>query len=146
MAMDQLVMNPPSIKSAPCSTAGCKGAVGVPAWFWVDPTSWQPQDATATAGPFTVTVTATPKSVTWNLGDGTSITCHGPGTPYDKSKGWAESPDCGSKYRKAGSYTLSATMNWDVVWAGAANGAQTMTTTSSNPVEIGEYQVVVTGH
>ncbi len=146
MAMDDLTLTEPHIKSAPCSGADCKGAVGVPAWFWVPQGDWTPQVATATAGTDSVTATATPTSVTWDLGDGTSITCSGPGTPYDQSRGWAESPDCGSKWLKAGSYALTSTLHWTVAFTGSVNGAQDLTTTSTAPVEIGEYQVLVKGH
>ncbi len=146
MAMDDLTLTEPHIQSAPCSGADCKGAVGVPAWFWVPQGDWTPQSATATAGTDSVTATATPTSVTWELGDGTSITCSGPGTPYDQSKGWAESPDCGSKWLKAGSYTLTSTLHWTVTFTGSVTDTQDLTTTSTAPVDIGEYQVLVKGH
>lgn len=141
-ALSQLVLPKPEIGSAPCHEAGCRGSVGVPVWLWTG--AWQPQTATATAGPFTVTATATPVSVTWDLGDGQRITCRTPGTPYDTSLGWRDSPDCGSRYEKVGDYALTATMTYDVRWTGADTGAQTMTTSSSVPVHIGEIQVVAT--
>ena len=39
---------------------------------------------------------------------------------------------------------VGATMTYDVRWTGADTGAQTMTTSSSVPVHIGEIQVVAT--
>lgn len=145
-AVGQLQMEPPTIGSAPCPSTkpGCKGAVGIPAWFWVDQGQWRARSASATAGPYTVNVTANPVAVTWNLGPGQAvITCHGPGTPYDLAYGWATSPDCGSTWTKVGDYQLTATIHWQVDWSGAITGQEMVATTSTQPVAIGEYQVVV---
>lgn len=145
-AVGQLQLEPPTIGSAPCPSTkpDCKGAVGIPAWFWVDQGQWRARSASATAGPYTVNVTANPVAVTWNLGPGQAvITCHGPGTPYDLAYGWATSPDCGSTWTKVGDYQLTATIHWQVDWSGAITGQEMVATTSAQPVAIGEYQVVV---
>lgn len=141
-ALAQLSLARPAIGSAPCHEADCRGSVGVPVWLWTAP--WRSQSATATAGPFTVTATAVPTSVTWDLGDGQQITCQSPGTPYDTSMGWTDSPDCGTRYSRVGDYAITATMTYRVTWAGADSGSQTMATSSSVPVHIGEIQVVAT--
>ncbi len=140
-ALSLLVPPVPAIGSAPCHEAGCKGAVGVPVWLWTQP--WTTETATATAGPYTVTATATPTQVVWTLGDGQQITCTTPGTAYDLKYGFTDSPDCGARYQKVGNHALTATMTYRVDWRGADQGSDVVTTTSSVPVRIGEYQVVI---
>lgn len=147
MARGQIAITKPRIKTAPCTDAGCMGAVGVPVWLWVDgglPT----RSATASAGGLTVTVTARMSSVTWNLGDGTTIRC-GAGTPYSRDLGWAESPDCGHKYAKSsssaagGKYAITANATWTVNFTGDFVNTQTIQTSRAVNVAVGEYQAVV---
>lgn len=144
MAISQLTIRRPKIGSAPCTTAGCKGTVGVPVWVWTE--QWQPLTASATAGPFTVTATARVANVQWTLGDGTAFTCTTPGTAYKVDYGFSK-PDCGyaGGYKRAGTYQIGATYQWAITWSGAAAGSTTMQTRSSTPAfPVSEYQAVVT--
>lgn len=145
IAKAKLELDDPTMGTAPCTGAGCVGRVGVPVWLWTQ--EWQSKSVTATAGPHSITLTATPSKVVWTLGDGQSVTCTSAGTKYEKSMGWASSPDCGLShgYKRMGHYTMTATMTWDVSWSGSLTGSETMTTSSSSPVRIGEIQVVVEG-
>ncbi|WP_051450372.1 PKD domain-containing protein [Actinospica robiniae] len=121
--------------------------VSVPVWVWASGASWSSSSATATAGGVSVTATATPVSAVWSFGDGTSITCDGPGTVYEPSYGAeASSPTCGHTYTKAGTFTLTATVSWKVTWAGAGESGQFngMTTTSSAPVTVEQSNALVT--
>ena len=97
--------------------------VNVATWLWVNPTTWHPVTATATAGPVTTTATATPTKVIWDMGDGQSVTCDGPGSPYDPSTPNA-TPTCSYTWSTAGTYTVTATIYWSVTWSavGAAGG------------------------
>ena len=97
--------------------------VNVATWLWVNPAAWHPVTATATAGPVTTTAVAAPTKVVWDMGDGHSVTCNGPGTPYDPSTPDATT-DCSYTWSTAGSYTVTATIYWSVTWvaAGAAGG------------------------
>lgn len=139
-AKNKIDFDDPDIGSAPCSDANCQGAVGVPVWLWTQdlPT----QTASATAGGRSVRVKDEVTKVTWDLGDGTSVTCNGSGTSYDASMGWKTSPDCGvpGGYKKAGTYTVTATFHHRITWSGDASGSETAETTSSETVRIGEYQ------
>ncbi len=62
------------------------------------------------------------------MGDGTTVTCHGPGTPYAKSRGKASSPDCGHLYERpsytepGGRFQGAATAAWTVTWIAAGRG------------------------
>jgi hypothetical protein len=95
--------------------------VNVPSWLWIAPNDWSSVVAHAAAGNVTATVTAKPISVVWNLGDGNSVTCSGPGTPYDPSKpADAQSTDCSYTWRTSsvnqpqGVYVVTATIEYDV--------------------------------
>jgi hypothetical protein len=44
--------------------------------LWIDLGAWH--DKTASAS----TATAAPSKVVWDMGDGHTLTCDGPGTPY----------------------------------------------------------------
>ncbi|MBT1184752.1 ATP-binding protein [Streptomyces sp. CJ_13] len=133
------------IGSAP--PAGAKGLIGMPVWLWTEqtPQTWGPQSTTAAAGGLSVTVTAKVASIAWSMGDGTTITCTKPGTPYREGLGKADSPDCGHRYSKIGIFTITATSTWTVEWV--ANTGQTGTIpdtirTSTTTARIGELQVV----
>ena len=97
--------------------------VNVATWLWVNPSAWHPVAATATAGPVTTTAVATPTKVVWDMGDGHSVTCDGPGTAYDSSSPDA-STNCSYTWPTAGTFTVTATIYWSVTWAaaGAAGG------------------------
>ena len=56
----------------------------------------------ASAGPVTATATAAPSKVVWDMGDGDSVTCDGPGTPYSASDPNATT-DCSYTWPQAGS-------------------------------------------
>jgi hypothetical protein len=135
--------------------AGGKYTVGVPVWMWVNqsPTTYGPQSASASAGAVTVTATAKVSKIVWRMGDGATVTCHGPGTVYRASAGMAESPTCGHVYTKTsaaaagGRYRLKATSTWTINWAvtagaGGQSGQFTQTQQSLMQVAIGEVQVV----
>jgi hypothetical protein len=70
----------------------------------------------------TVTAHAQVKAVDWSLGDGNTVRCEGAGTPYDKSMGIKDSPDCGHRYKKSSRtfakcmYPVTATTEWDITW------------------------------
>lgn len=59
-----------------------RAVVNLPEWLWIDPTIWHDVSVTATVGGVTATATAVPSSVRWAMGDGSTVVCDGPGTPY----------------------------------------------------------------
>jgi hypothetical protein len=130
------------------------GLVGLPVHMWAeDPgaSTVGPTSASATAGAVTVTATARLDRVVWSMGDGTSVTCTGPGTPYDPSRGALPSPDCGHEYtttsasQPGDAFTVTATSYWVVDWVGGGQSGQvTFELSDSDQVRIGESQVVVT--
>lgn len=145
-AAAELKLPAPAIGSSPAP--GSPDLVDVPVWVWAQPASWSTRSATATAAGVSVTATATPVSGVWSFGDGTSITCDGPGTVYTSADGAdSSSPTCGHTYARAGKFTMTATVTWKVTWAGAGQSGvfNGMTTTSSEPVTVEQSNAVVTG-
>jgi hypothetical protein len=126
--------------------------VNLPVWLALDRSSWKPQSATASAGAVSVTATARPVNVTWAMGDGSSQTCDGPGTAWTRSTNpRAASPDCGHVYRHpsagatGGSYTVTATVTWEVTWAGAGQSGTVpgLETTGQVQTRVQESQAVI---
>lgn len=148
-AQKELKLTVPTIESNPAP--GQPQLVSVPMWNWVPAGQFAAKSATASVPGESVTATAKPVSVTWSWGDGTSTTCSGPGTPYASSDAPnAASPTCGHTYTKdsgTGDFTVSATITWNVTWAGggqsgAFNG---MTTTATEAVHVEQSRALVTG-
>ncbi|MFD7555213.1 ATP/GTP-binding protein [Streptomyces sp. NPDC059835] len=129
---------------------GGTGTVGVPVWVWNGPSpqTTGPTSASATALGVTVTATASVQNVVWNFGNGTTVICPFPGTPYSASFGLnppsTANGQCGMPgYSRVGEYTVTATTTWAVHWVGGGQqGDLTTTRTSQAPVRIGEVQVV----
>lgn len=140
----------PAIGMAPAQ--GKTGLVGLPVWLWtaVTATTWGPATASASVPGLTVTATARAKRIVWDMGDGHTVTCTNPGTPYRISKGNAQSPTCGYVYTRSSAsqpdhaFTVTATTTWTVTWTGGGeSGALTVTRSSIARVRIGELQVLV---
>lgn len=148
-AVTQMRLRAIAIGMAPEPTAGSVGLVGLPIWLWVkspDASTWGPNSKTASAGGYSVTATGRVTRVVWSMGDGQTVACASPGTSYADSFGVAPPPDCGYRYGKQGTYTVSATSYWTINWAGIGqSGVINQTYTSSVVVTIGELQTVVKG-
>ncbi len=132
--------------------SGDTGLVGVPLWLWtqVTPTTWGPNSATASVPGMSVTARAQATRIVWDMGDGHSVTCEGPGTEW--TPGAVESPTCDHTYEMSSAgqpgdaYEVTATATWAVTWSGGGtSGSLTVTRTSTTSVRIGELQVLVTG-
>ena len=131
---------------------GKVGLVGLPVWMWteVSPRTWGPVSVTASVPGLSVTATANAQQVAWSMGDGTTVVCDSPGTPYEDRFEARSSPTCGHTYirtsaREPGeSYTVTATTTWRVVWAGGGQrGELQLDRSSAVALRIGELQVLV---
>jgi hypothetical protein len=127
--------------------------VRLPMWLWIDPVQWTARSASAAVPGVVVTATATPTRVVWSTGDGTSVSCAGPGTPWragtDPSAG---SPTCGHVYAlgsagaPGGRFTVSATVWWSIAWTSGGQGDGTLpdlSTTATTTVRVDEVQAIV---
>ncbi len=138
-AAKELVFASPTIEMAPPD--GSPQLVEVASWLWLGPGAWQTLTASASAGPVTTTATATPSKVVWDMGDGASVTCHGPGTPYASSEPNATT-DCSYTWPQAGTFTVTATVYWSVTWtATGAPGGGNLGVQAGPPAQV---QVTVT--
>jgi hypothetical protein len=103
--------------------------VRFPVWVFLASGSWSTRSATASVPGESVTATATPLSVTWKFGDGTTLTCLSAGTPWSpRYSATASSPTCGHTYLTSSAgqpnqaYPVTATLRWSVTWRGAGTG------------------------
>jgi hypothetical protein len=135
-----------AIGIVPEARAGSVGIIGMPTWMWVaDPgeQTWGPMTRSASAGGYTVTATAKVDRVVWVMGDGSTVTCKTPGTPYADSFGKKSSPDCGHTYTRQGTYVVAATSYWTVTWAGIGQtGTIPLDFTQQATIVMGESQVL----
>lgn len=121
LAIKSMALHAIKIGMAPPPGQGNVGVIGLPTWMWVaDPgaSTTGPNTKTASIRGYSVTATARLTDITWNMGDGQTVVCNGPGTPYQASNGKSPSPDCGHTYSRSGNYTVTATSHWDVAWSG----------------------------
>lgn len=131
LAVRVLDLPGPVIRSSP--SPGDLQLVHLPVWLWVNPAVWVPVSKTASVPGERVTATATPVSVSWRMGDGVTVTCHGPGVAYTATDSpAAASPACGYTYTSSsagqpgGAYHVRATITWDIRWRAAGGAAGTL--------------------
>ena len=147
-AVRNLGIEPITIGIVPEDEPGRVGIVGMPVWMWVQepgPTTYGPVEGEASAGAVTVTANARVDRIVFDMGDGTTITCNGPGTPYEDRYGVTDSPDCGHQYDKQGDpYTVTATSYWVARWQGPGDidGTIELDRTTRTQVVVGEAQVI----
>jgi len=162
-ARDALVLPRPEIHTAPpeviggttAAAAGRRDAVTLfPTWMWVGDGTWGPRSESVSVQGVTVTATATPKQTVWTMGDGTTVVCEGPGTPFrvGQHDPAAQSPSgCDHTYTRSSdhqpddAYQLSATVSWAVTWTvnGAPGGTlDGFSLTASVPLRVIELQAL----
>jgi hypothetical protein len=127
--------------------------VHVASWLWLDGDLWRSHSSSASAGGVTATVTATPTRTLWDMGNGETVVCDGPGTPYDPSRAdAAQSTSCSYTYRNSSAgrpgnaYPVTVTVEWQLGWTvtGAPGGGALpgLTTSTSTAVPVGEVQAL----
>ena len=123
-------------------------AVGYSLWLWADgPTQVGPV-SDSVAG-LNVSLRAEVSSLTFRMGDGTTVGCDGAGDKWTKLvEPGVKAPNCGHTYTKPslpkGSYTVSALTNWAVTWtANGQSGVINVPAVRSTELSVGELQVLV---
>ena len=122
-------------------------AVGYPYWLWAEG-NLDPAPVSTTVADLTVSLDARLTSTTFDLGDGTRMTC------TDLTARWspavepaAPSPACGHTYTKPslpkGKYTITAYSTWSVAWSvNGVGGTIPLYQQASTTVPVGELQVL----
>jgi hypothetical protein len=158
-AASELQLPTPSLGLSPVTT----GYVNLAEWLSVAPSIWHLFTTSAQAcnagGCTTATATATPAIVTWNTGDGSVVTCNGPGTAYnpDLSAG-AQSTNCSHTYRvtstnqpnpagdsRGDAFTVTAAVTWAVTWSGpdgSAGALLSLITEASTSLKVAQIESV----
>ena len=140
-AMDILSLPFPTIAMNPVGDQ----VVHVATWLWVDDAIWQTHSKSVSAGAVTTTVTATPQRVIWDLGNGDTVVCDGPGTPYNPSiPSGEQTTDCSYTYthtsagQPGDAYQATATIEWSLEWTvtGAPGGGPLPALFTSTPVAV----------
>jgi hypothetical protein len=155
-AEKSIVLPDPVIDTDPPGTS----VVNLPTWLWVNSDIWHEYQVTASAGPVSATASAVPTSVAWSMGDGGSVTCAGPGDPYDPALPSAvQATDCSYTYGISsagqpsadgnpddGAFLVTATISWSVSWSaqGAAGGGSLppLTTSSTTVLRVEQVESV----
>lgn len=149
-ALDDVQIDPPAIRTSPSEDGQL--FVQVPTWLWIDGGWWHGYEATATAGRVWSKVVAQPVSVTWQLGDGTSLMCTGPGTVWTPGAP-EDGTDCSHIYRRSsagrpgGTFPITATVQLTVAWTSNAPFGGTLPAIdrpASLDVVVGEIQAIGT--
>jgi len=147
IARNQLRLPTPQIQANPID----EQLVNLPTWLWLAQGDWGAVSATASVPGVSVTAVARPTSVVWTMGDGRSVRCSGPGTPYgSRTTPKSPSPDCGYTYQTSSAdqpdsaFGVSATVHWTVTWAGAGQTGvfPDMTTASNADFRVAESQAL----
>jgi hypothetical protein len=150
-ALNQLRLPTPTIAANP--SLDNEQLVTLPTWLWLAG-GWSQVSATAQVPGVSVTAVATPTSVSWSMGDGTGVTCTGPGTPFPVgSDPQSVSPTCGYTYRVSSAgqpnqaFPVTATVHWTVTWSGAGQAGvfPDMTTVGAAAIRVAESQAINTG-
>ena len=158
-AASELQLPIPTLTLSPSTT----GYVNLAEWLWINSSMWHSLSTTAQAcnagGCVTATATATPSYVTWNTGDGSTVTCNGPGTPYDPAlPATAQSTTCSHTYATTSAgqpspdgnpndaaFPITATITWTVTWAGpdgSAGALPSLTTRGATSLKVAQIESV----
>ena len=150
-ALASVTIASPAIRTSPSEHGSLY--VQVPTWLWLEQSWWQPYEATANAGRVSSTVRATPVATRWSLGDGNSVSCRGPGTPWRPGLP-EDGSTCTHTYRSSsatnpgGTFHIEATVTIEVSWTtnvpGGGGRLPAITRTSTVDVEVGEIQAIGT--
>ncbi len=148
-AIDRLQLPTPTIDFNPPTDQ----VVHVESWLWIDDAIWREHTKSVSAGGVTVTASAQPTRVIWDMGNGDVVVCNDSGTPYDTSRPAAEqSTTCSYTYEHTSAgqpgdvYQVTATVEWQVSWTvtGAPGGGAlpTLSTSSATSVRVAEMQAL----
>lgn len=158
-AANKLNLTAPAIHTGPDTLDGHSpdAPVNFLTWMWLDQGGYGPQSVTASAGGVSATTTATPiGQVTFDMGDGGSVTCQAPGTvrslAIDPTASAPSPSGCSYTYHHStdgrGPYTITATIGFAVHWTSNVGQSGTLpglTASSSTGLNVDQIESVITG-
>ena len=148
-ATNQLALRVGTLDASPA--ANTEQLVNLPTWVWL--ADWKPVSAAAAVPGESVIATARPVKATWTFGDGSHLTCDGPGTPFTAADSpTGSSPTCGHTYTRSsaaepdGVFPVTVTETWLVSWTGGGlTGTEPpLTATATTTFRVAESQAVNT--
>jgi hypothetical protein len=121
-----LPLDYPVPSTAPPRTA--RQLAGVRTWLWIDPADYRPVSATVEVPGLSVTATARPTNVRWNMGsDPDPVRCDGPGTAYDPRRPDGEqTTNCSYVFQRSGDVTVVVRIDWEVAWTATDGSGGTL--------------------
>jgi hypothetical protein len=149
-AISAMGLSAPDIRLAPPADSPHGATIGFPVWMWTArrEATVGPITRTASAGSITVTATASLAKIDWSMGDGSAVSCPGPGTEFTEDLSGQPSPTCGHVYRDlvtGGVAGINATSRWEIRWSGGGQSAfRTMALTSSARLPVREIRTLNT--
>lgn len=138
-AIAQLDIDPVTLGMAPRpNLADPNVLIGAPAYFWAEggPPAIGPLSTTVTEQGITITLNATVDTVTYDTGDGATLTCTRDQVATAPTNMTLQgTPDCGHRWESSGTYTLTATSNWTITWQGPTQNG-TFDYTLDNAIDV----------
>jgi hypothetical protein len=144
----QLPTVAPGIGPSPDLNRWKMAAVGYPLWLWADGPTHVGPVSDSVAG-LSVSLEARVTSLTFRMGDGSTVQCSGDGDEWTKAvEPGSKAPTCGYTYTEPSlpkdSYTVSAVTNWAVTWtANGQTGVINVPAVQTTELPVGELQVLV---
>jgi hypothetical protein len=151
-ALDQMSLAVPEIGMAP--QAPQRTTVGLETWLWVPDGQMGSMSHTVTAGPTSVTATARPTRVDWDLTEG-ATSCFSAGREWIPGSSGLTT-DCSYTFttlsadQPDGTYAVSATIAYEVTWtctgvclSDGGDLGEAPSPTSNTGIEVIERQTVV---
>lgn len=158
-------LHPPTMTAASNGGPSHTTYVGIPTWLYLARGQWHATASPPAAVPGeSVTATATPTSVSWSMGNGSSTSCNGPGAPFNSAD--PNHPPCGYTYRVDSSrqpqtgqsvndryFTVRGTVTWQITWQCTGNACDQNggvlpdlpIKTKAMPLRVFQVETVVTG-
>ncbi|MGB3763200.1 MAG: hypothetical protein WA966_08255 [Ornithinimicrobium sp.] len=137
------------VRTAP--EAPFKSYVNLDNWMWVPGGQWHDVVASVDSGAATVTITAVPTRVEWQMGDGGVRSCFDAGREWQTFYGDAEQTSCSYTYERPsitaatpeGAFAVHARFFYDVAWTCAGACAEPGGALGEYPAPAGMADLVV---
>lgn len=126
-------------------------------WLWVESGQWHDVTASRSVGGATVTLTATPSYTSWDMGNGDTVSCVGPGREWAKGMPEDAPTNCSYAYDEmedpeGDTWTVTARINYTLAWTCRGNcggltsgdlGSQLAAAGDSTTITVYQRQTVV---